>query len=786
MATQPEYHGRTAFGPFELDEASAQLYKGGHRIRLAEQPFQILVALLTRPGELVTREHLYERIWGTGTFVDFEHSLSAAVHKVRLCLRDSADNPRYIETVPGRGYRFIGGVEHRSSIPILVDAVPVNGRPAEPQETECPATSRSRRPWLIGAMTAVSFALVFVSYRLFQPHPKITGTDTLVLADFANTTGDPIFDGALRQGLEVQLQQSPFLSVILDERVEGTMSLMGQPAGARVTPELARQICQRTGSAAVLEGSIGSLGTQYVLGLRARSCGTGEIFAQEQAQAKKKEDVLAALSQIAGRFRKRIGESLATIREHNTPLAEATTPSLDALKAYSASLPAALSIGSPAAIPWLKRATELDPHFAIAYAYMGRVYGDLGETVASAENTSKAYQLRNHSSDEEKFFITFTYHAQVTGNLEKAQETGEVWQQTYPRDIAAYGPISGNVYQGLGEYEKSVAAAKTSIDLNPYFTFGYVNLGYTELFTDKLHEVARTLRQASSRNLEIPDLLLLRYLLAFLQGDGAEMDRAMATARGKPGAEDWLLQAEALSLARAGQLGQAESVSHRAAGLAEQIGHTERAAIYRSGVAIWQALYGNESAARQEAKAALDLSKGRDVEFGAAFALALAGDFSAAEAIAGDLQKRLPEDTFVRFTYLPCLNALLTLKRGEPARAIQTLEAALPYEKGAPGSEFIGLFGSFYTAYVRGQAYRAEHRPGDAAREFQKILDHRGLVSCDPVDALARLELARSLISLGDIEKGKSAYQALFTLWGSADTNAPVLRQARQEYSRLQ
>ena len=784
MATQPESQTRLAFGPFELDEASARLFRGGHRVKLAEQPVQILAALVVRPGELVTREQLYERIWGKGTFVDFEHSLSAAVHKIRLALRDSAENPRYIETVPGRGYRFIGGVEHRSSVPLLAHKVRSDVPAAGPQEIKSRAPAHWRW-WLIAAAIPELLALLFVSYRGLQPKPKITGKDTLVLADFANATGDSVFDGALRQGLEVQLQQSPFLSVISDERAARTMSLMGQAAGARITPELALQICRRTGSSAVLEGSIAALGSQYVLGLRARSC-AGDVFADEQAQARRKEDVLGALSQIAGRFRKRIGESPTTINEHNTPLAEATTPSLDALKAYSASMDAAVAVGSPAAIPFLKRAIELDPNFAMAYAYMGRVYGDLGETLASAENTSKAYQLRSHSSDKEKFYITFTYHAQVTGNLEKARETGQLWQQIYPRDIGAYGPISGMVYQGLGEYEKSVAAARTAIKFDPYFTFGYVNLGYTQLFTDKLHDVAETLEQASARNLEIPELLLLRYLLAFLQGDTAEMDRSMVRAHGKPGAEDWLLQAEALRLARTGQLDQAQNLSRHAAALAQQIGNTERAAIYMSGVAIWQALYGNQSVARKAAKAALDLSKGRDVEFGAAFALALAGERSAAQFIASDLEKRLPDDTFVKFTYVPSLLALISLDRGQPAKAIQALEAALPYEKAAPGSEFIGLFGSLYPAYVRGRAYQAERRPAEAAREFQKIVDHRGLVSCDPIDSLARLELARSLRSSGDIEKSKGAYRSLFAIWRTADTGVPLPTQARAEYRRFQ
>ena len=374
----------------------------------------------------------------------------------------------------------------------------------------------------------------FYLHRTLQGTPKLTDKDRIVLADFTNTTGDPLFDGTLRQGLAVQLEQSPFLSLVSEERVQQVMPLMGQRADSRLTPELAREICERTGSTAVLDGSIASLGKQYVLGLRARNCHTGDVLDEEQVQATRKEDVLNSLNQIARKFRIRVGESLTTIKEHDTPLQEATTPSLEALKAYSAAWKVAFSIAYTAAVPDLKRAIEIDPNFAAAHAYLGRIYGDIGESVLSEESTVKAYQLRGRASDREKFFITASYDLQVTGNLEKAKQTLELWTQTYPREAGPHGLLSGTVYQCTGKYEESIEEAKKAIALDPDFTPGYANLAYSYFYLDRagdlkhLADAENVIQRASERNLEIPDILLLRYNIASLTGDKAGMERAAA------------------------------------------------------------------------------------------------------------------------------------------------------------------------------------------------------------------------------------------------------------------
>jgi serine/threonine protein kinase len=654
-----------------------------------------------------------------------------------------------------------------------------------------PAPGRARLTKVVAAaaaLLALAVAGYFYFHRALYSGPKLTNKDTIVLADFENKTGDPVFDGALRQGLAVALEQSPFLSLVSDQHIQKTMGLMGQPADARLTPAVAKEVCERTASAAVLDGSIEPVGSAYVLGLRAKSCVTGEVLDDEQAQAARKEDVLNVLSQIASKFRTRAGESLATVEKYSTPLAEATTPSLEALKAYSLALKVAYSTGAEAALPFFQRAVEIDPKFAKAYAHLGVFAVNMGEFGLARESTIKAYQLRDRASDQERFFITVNYDRQVTGNLDKARQTLESWTQTYPRDKQPRGFLSV-VYQGLGKYEKSIEQAKIAVGIDSDFTPGYINQVWSNLDLDRVEEAGNVLQQASERKLEPEDSFVLRYLLAFLKGDKAGMAQAVALAQGKPGVEDWVSDEESFALAYSGHLQQARSMSRRAMVLAQQAAHKEKAALYEAGAAVREALFGNAPEARWSAVAALELSRDRDVEYGAAFALALAGDAARSQTLTEDLEKRFPEDTSVRFIYAPALRAVLALKhglkRGEPTEAIELLQAAVPYDLAGPGSWF-GFFGYMYPAYVRGEAYLAAHRYVEAGAEFQRILDHRGLVSCDPVGAVARLQLGRALALSGDTAKAKIAYQDFLTLWKDADRDIPIFQQAKAEYARLQ
>jgi serine/threonine protein kinase len=629
-----------------------------------------------------------------------------------------------------------------------------------------------------------------LSRRDSATRPTLTDKDTIVLAQFDNKTGDPVFDDTLRQGLSVELQQSPFLSLISDRQVQQQLALMGQPKDAPLTPEIARQVCERTASAAILEGSITSLGRQYVLGLRASDCNTGSILEQEQIQATSREDVLNSLSQIARRFRNRVGESLATVEKHSTPLAEATTPSIEALKAYSTGMKMLLSSGNylPSILVF-QRAVEIDPTFAMAYAQLGLSYVAMDESALSAESATRAWQLRDRVSDRERFFIDWIYDRQVTGNLEKAFQTLELWSQTYPRRGDAANPqdlLGGISTHGTGRFERAIDASLEGIAADPDFPLAYDNLAMAYFFTDRFPEAESTLQRASTRKVDTQVSHVLRYNISVLEGDQEQVDRAVDLARRRGVAEHWMAHEEALALARSGRLQAARRASNRAVEVALQGRGRGSAASYAAARAVWEALCGNAAEGKTSAMAALELSKGRDVEYAAGLALALSGSSSQSEALAADLAQRFPEDTFVKFTYEPALRALAALGRGEPADSVERLEIARPYELAVNGlNHYHFNLGGLHSAYVRGEAFMAAHRYTEAAAEFHKILDHRGLVGLDPIGALAHLQLGRAFALSGDKANAKAAYEAFFTLWKDADPDIPILRRAKAEYARL-
>ncbi len=748
---------------------------------------ELLLFLLEHKGELVTRDQIVEKLWGQGVFLDTDNSINGAIRKIRQVLKDNPEQPRFVQTKTGKGYRFIAPVTE----PGTKEAQEQEGhseRAAKTEEAGIETGRRKRWMLVVAAVVAVP-ALALAGYVYFHRAPKLTDRDTIVLADFTNSTGDPVFDDTLRQGMTVQLEQSPYLSLVSDERIQKTLTLMGQAANARLTPALARELCERIGSAAVLDGSIASLGSQYVVELRAVDCRTGNLLAEEQVQAARKEDVLNGLSHIASKFRARVGESLRTVEKHDTPLAEATTPSLEALKAYSAGLKVNSSTGSAAAVPFFKRAIEIDPKFAMAYAWLGRLYGDIGESTLSAESAGKAYQLRDRASDAEKFFITASYDRQVTGNLEKAEQTCELWAQTYPRSFMPHGLLSGIISLARGNYEKSVDEAKIAVGLDPDFAMMYSNLALSYVALERTDEAENALRRAFERKLEMPDFFVQRYAMAFLKGDNAGMEREVAQAREKPGMEDWMSNTEGFVLAYSGHLEEAKKMSRRSADLAQEAGRRETEAFYETDAALREALFGNASTARQRAMAALGLSNSRDVEYGVAFALAVSGDSSRSQALTDDISKRFPEDTKVRFTFTPTLRALLALGHNEPLKAVELLQTAIPYENGivsSGGSEQLLGAGNLYSVYVRGEAYLAAHQGREAAIEFQKILDHRGIVVSDPIGALAHLQLGRAYVLTADMDKAHIAYKDFLTLWKDADPDIPILKEAKVEYAKLQ
>jgi serine/threonine protein kinase/tetratricopeptide (TPR) repeat protein len=618
-----------------------------------------------------------------------------------------------------------------------------------------------------------------------QGEPKLTPKHKVVLSEFENKTGDPAFDGILRQGLSVQLEQSPFLTLVSDQQIQQVLGFMTKPHDTPLTSEVAQEICERAGGTAVLEGSIASLGSKYVLWVRARNCGTGDILAQEQVQAGRKEDVLKALTRIAVQIRERLGESLSSIEEHSTPLEQATTSSLEALKAYTAGRSAVFTRGMGAAIPHLQRAVGIDPQFAMAQAHLGFFYWNSGQTDLAIEHTLRAYELRDRVTEPERFFVLFLYDRQVTGNLQKEMETIETWVQAYPRDWQAWGVLGGWGPRGTGQYERGIQASEECLRLRPDLPFAYDSLAVHNMSLGRFSEAEAALRQAAERTLEVPNFLVARFYLAFLRGDQAGMKREIDQARGHRESEDWMSHNQALVLAYSGQMQKARTMWHHATGLAHQNGDPEKIAIYHAAAAVCEAQFGNGTSAKERAQTALELGKGRDVKYAAAFALALSSDVSASQSLAEDLAKQFPEDTPVQFEYLPTLRALFALHHKMPSDAIEKLRTALPYDFAMPGTAFFAKFGGLYPAYVRGLAYLEAGQGREAWAEFQKVLDHRGIVLADPIGALAHLQLGRAHVLSGGEDKAKSAYEDFLSLWKDADADIPVLKEAQTEYAKL-
>jgi serine/threonine protein kinase/tetratricopeptide (TPR) repeat protein len=644
-----------------------------------------------------------------------------------------------------------------------------------------PAAGAGRRRYIwIGAVVVLA-ALGAGAWYFWPRAPKLTSKDSIVLAEFTNTTGDSVFNGTLRQGLVAQLSQSPFLNIVPDQQVSQTLRLMGQPAGARLTDALAKQVCQRTGASAVIDPSIGQIGSQYNLVLNAENCATGALLASAQAVAGDKNQVLSALGNVATSIRGKLGESLASIRKFNKPLADVTTPSLQALQAYTLGWHANMSGNPSAEVASFQRAISLDPNFAMAYATLATAYSNLGETNLAAENMKKAYALRDRVSEREKFYISSHYYSFVTGDLLKANQVYQLWVQTYPRDMLPVGDL-GFDYSVLGQYEKAQDVTRRALELDPASGLNYANLADGYMVLNRLDEAAAIFQQAKAHGFDSPVLRLYSYQLAFLQGDAKRMAREVAWSSGKLGIEDAFLSMESDTAAYGGQLAQANHFTSQAIADAEQAGEKETAAGYQAEAALREALVGDAVQARQQATAALKVSNGRDTEFAAALAFALVGDAAQAQKLAGDLAKRFPEDTVAQFNYLPTIHAAIALDQRAPAKAIADLQAASPYELGEP-AQIVQL--SLYPIYVRGLAYLAAHQGAPAATEFQKILDHPGVALNEAIMPLAHLGLARARAFSGDKAGARKAYQDFLALWQHADPNIPVLKQAKSEYAKL-
>ena len=770
MALDAQSSGILRFATFEVDLRAGELRKQGKRIKVQEQPFHVLTFLLQRPGEVVTREELRNQNWPPDTFVDFDNSLNTAINKLREALGDSADNPRFIETLPRRGYRFIAPVIRtdgmRSGAAIGVGAA---GR------------QRSLKMVVMAALVVLLAAGTAGGLLWHSRQARhLTEKDTIVVGDFANSTGDPVFDGTLREGLSVELEQSPFLSLVSEEGIHQTLRMMGQPGNARLTPEITREVCQRTNSTTALHGSIALIGSRYNLILKATNCVNGDLIASTEAQASDKSHVLDALNNAAAQLRGKLGESLGSIQKYNTPLERATTSSLDALQAYTLGYKTFLEGDSASALPFLQRATHLDANFAMAFGALADSYSYLGETALADETAHKAFELRERLSELEKLKVECDYW---TLDLTKGIRSCKLGAQTYPRDPFFHWVLVHDE-NFLGRYEAGLQEILQAIRLAPYNGLYYRLVVGTYVHLDRVSEAEAAAKEAHARGVDT-NLASILYQIGFYRGDNSEMARQAANVVGKGGYEDLLFALEADTAAYSGLLGKARDLSRQASNSAELAAEKETAAGYSAVSALREALFGNAERARHQATAVAKAPPTwRDMHYAVALALTYSGDTMQAQGLADDLAKRFSEDTIVQFNYLPALRAKLALGHSKPQEALETLRVAAPYELGLPA---IGLHNwpNLYPVYVRGEAYLAARQGREAAAEFQKILDHRGIVLNEPIGALAHLQLGRAYALQGDTAKSRAAYQDFLTLWKDADPNIPILREAKAEYANL-
>jgi serine/threonine protein kinase/tetratricopeptide (TPR) repeat protein len=644
--------------------------------------------------------------------------------------------------------------------------------------------SNRRKLWLAVTLLVIAASIAGGFYWRLRHRNRLTVKDTVVLADFSNKTGDAIFDDTLEQALSVALGQSPFLSVLSDSKVETALNLMTRPADTALTPEIAREVCQRAGARAYVAGSIAKLGSEYVLGVRAVECESGDILTEMQSTAASKENVLATLGKAASELRGNLGESLTSRQKFGMPLEQATTHSLEALSQYSAARRIDNLNGDPAAIPLYKRAIELDPNFASAYTSLSTAYSNLTQYELAAESGRKAYELRGRASERERYSIEENYYFSVTGELEKTNQVLEQWTRDYPRDLRPLAGLALN-YNLVGKYEKAVAEIQAMLRLNPDSSAGYLNLEANYAALNHAEDAAAAYRESVARKLDHPILHVNRYGVAFLQQDTAEMQRQLDWVLGKPGVEDMLLSMHSDTQAYFGHLRQAREFSRRAAESAIRSDKKESAAEWLLNAALREAELGYPAQARAQVKAAIDLASSKDVRTLAALALARAGENAKATSLADELSNASPVNTLLNGYWLPTIRAAVEINRQQNDKAVEALRAALPYELGEPNPQ-AQIGGSLYPIYVRGEAFLKAGQAPEAILEFQKMIEHRGVTQNFVLGALAHLQLARAYELSGNRTRARSSYEDFLKLWKDDDVDIPILKEARAEYAKLQ
>ena len=796
------------FGRFRLEPGECRLLRNGVRVSVPPKAFDILVLLVRSRGHMLAKEELMKAVWPE-TFVE-ESNLTHYISVLRRVLEEEQNKAACIETIPRVGYRFIAEVREvpakeaqliwakhtRTNITVeeeheeeeagpessaqhsTTHAMPAVAQAVLPVEVPRAATRSRARLWTLLAGTILIAALAgSAAYLYFSRPGPLTERDSVLLADFVNTTGEPVFDGALKQALAVKLDESPFLNVVPEQRVRETLRFMGRSPDERVTASVAQEVCERRSIKAMLTGSIASVGSHYVIALEAVNCATGDSLAREQVEAESREQVLRAMGAATSSLRRKLGESLASIKKFDAPIEEATTPSLEALKAFSVGEALRAKGGITGAIPSYERAIELDHNFALAYGRLGSIYVNVGEPGRAAEYKKKAFELRQHVSERERLYITALYYHTVTAEIDKTLSAYEVWERTYPRDFEPYNNAAGQ-HNSAGQFARALEEGRIAMQLNPNNILPYAVSGWAALGLNRYDEAKGIFEQAFAHKIESPNVHRGLYAVAFAQGDSTAMQRQTDWARGTPD-EFRMLNFEAQGAAFLGELQRARLIYRESVGLAQKGKFNDNAASTAAGGALTEAHIGNYRQARADALAALAISRPSDALAIAAAALALSGDARQAQLLTEELARRYPADTLVNSVSIPAARAAIELHNGEPAKAIELLQPSIPYELGP------FVYGQGYLPiYLRGQAYLRLGKGSEAAAEFQKILDHRGAAPCCPLYPLAHLGVARASLLFGDKAKSKQAYENFFALWKNADADVPILQSARAEYAR--
>jgi DNA-binding winged helix-turn-helix (wHTH) protein/tetratricopeptide (TPR) repeat protein len=793
---QNRTHHSYLFNDFTIDLDRGCLLRGEQEVKLRPRVFEALRYLVENNNRLVTKTELMSAVWPNSFVTD--DSLVQCLVELRRAFGDDA--PGLIKTVPRRGYIFAANVEERdlTSQPVVyaeqVEQVTIVIHEEQPdREIEKRALTQGNKKnaaaisiqistkVAVIALVLLIVAVVVVSVS-YNRHPSLTDKDTVLIADFINSTGDDVFDGTLRHAMAVQLGQSPFINIFSEERIRETLRYMEHSPDERVTRDVAREIAQRQGIKAVIAGSISTLGTHYVINLEAVNALTGDTLSREQIEAESREQVLSKLGEAASKLRRELGESLSSIEQFDAPIEQVTTPSLDALKAFSLGREQHFSGKYFGAIPFYKRAVELDSNFAIAYAALAVIHGTAQEYDLAAKFSQKAFELRERTSEREKFYISARYYMDVLRDSDKTIEVQELWKQTYPRDFVPPTNLAVR-YCAIGQFERAIEEAREGIRLNPDAGVGYASLALCFICLDRYDEAKATIEQALARKLEPPHYRYMLYSIAVLQGDAAAIQEQVDRAAGTP-IEAGILAEESLTAAFSGELRNSRELTSRAIDTAIRHGFTEGASQYSAGGALREAAFGNCREAKETAARALAIARGRYALSWTALAVALCGDSNQAEMLADEMVRRFPQDTFVKTYWLPMIRAAVEISRNNSARAVDLLQPA-------NGGE-MGIEAALWPAYLRGLAFLRGRAGNEARVEFQKLIDHKGVLAPkDPnPDAyclypLAHLGLARAAAITGNIADSRKAYEDFFELWNGADADISVLSEAKREYQNL-